>query len=128
MKRDYWMFDENGYYISPVKAHYDDENPMPDNVTDVEPPSYWRAQWTGSEWIETGGPPEPGEETLAAEVRAKRNALLDETDKTQLLDAPVTKDLQDAYATYRQTLRDLPQQPGFPHDIEWPEPPMFGKE
>ncbi|MBQ6480393.1 MAG: hypothetical protein IJI45_04665 [Anaerolineaceae bacterium] len=26
-------------------------------------------------------------------------------------------------ALYRQALRDIPQQPGFPYDIEWPEKP-----
>jgi DNA topoisomerase VI subunit A len=57
----------------------------------------------------------------AAEVRAERNDKLTATDWTQTLDTPqVTKD---KYATYRQALRDVPSQAGFPWTIEWPEQP-----
>lgn len=66
-------------------------------------------------------PPPPTEEEVAAEVRAERDRLLAATDWTQLPDVPqATKDL---WAPYRQALRDVTEQPGFPHDIEWPEPP-----
>ena len=54
---------------------------------------------------------------IANEVRAKRNQLLIETDWTQVADAPVNKE---AYATYRQALRDITTQEGFPLDINWP--------
>jgi len=30
---------------------------------------------------------------------------------------------QAAWATYRQALRDVPQQAGFPSDINWPTTP-----
>ena len=56
----------------------------------------------------------------ANEVRTQRDALLAETDWTQVADAPV--DAQ-AYADYRQALRDVPQQSGFPGDIDWPVKP-----
>jgi len=56
----------------------------------------------------------------ADEVRAERDRLLAETDWTQVADAPV--DAQ-AYADYRQALRDVPQQSGFPGDIDWPVKP-----
>jgi hypothetical protein len=54
---------------------------------------------------------------IANEVRAKRNQLLIETDWTQVADAPVDKQ---AYAAYRQALRDITTQEGFPLDINWP--------
>ena len=56
----------------------------------------------------------------ADEVRAERDALLAETDWTQVADAPV--DAQE-WADYRQALRDIPQQSGFPGDIVWPSKP-----
>ena len=62
-----------------------------------------------------------GAEARAAEkVRTKRNAMLAETDWTQVADAPVDKA---AWATYRQALRDMPQQGGFPTTITWPVKP-----
>jgi hypothetical protein len=53
-------------------------------------------------------------------VRASRNTLLTDSDWTQVADSPVD---QAAWATYRQALRDITAQEGFPWDIEWPEQP-----
>lgn len=58
---------------------------------------------------------------LAAAARSKRNILLAECDWTQLPDAPVPN--KQAWADYRQKLRDITSQPGFPRDIIWPEKP-----
>lgn len=66
-------------------------------------------------------PPRPADpEKLSAATRKERNQLLTESDWTQMPDAPVD---QDAWATYRQALRDIPQQAGFPTDITWPTKP-----
>ena len=65
-------------------------------------------------------PDERAREQEASEVRAQRNGLLAETDWTQVADAPVNAQ---AWADYRQALRDVPQQSGFPGDIEWPSKP-----
>ena len=54
---------------------------------------------------------------LLQRVRKKRDLLLEESDWTQLVDAPVDRD---AWARYRQALRDLPQQEGFPGEVVWP--------
>ena len=62
-------------------------------------------------------PDEREAEQKANEVRTQRDALLAETDWTQVADAPV--DAQ-AYADYRQALRDVPQQSGFPAEVVWP--------
>lgn len=56
----------------------------------------------------------------ADQVRAERDRLLAESDWTQVADAPVD---QAAWATYRQALRDVPEQQGFPHDVIWPVKP-----
>jgi hypothetical protein len=53
-------------------------------------------------------------------VRKERNYKLMECDWTQLQDAPVNS--QD-WVSYRNALRDLPSQIGFPWDIIWPDKP-----
>jgi hypothetical protein len=57
---------------------------------------------------------------LASAAREKRDALLAECDWTQVADAPVDKA---AWAGYRQALRDIPNQDGFPLNVIWPEVP-----
>lgn len=57
---------------------------------------------------------------VEAEVRKERDTLLVSSDWTQVLDAPVD---QTAWATYRQSLRDIPDQAGFPDTVTWPTPP-----
>jgi len=56
----------------------------------------------------------------AKAVRADRGRRLAETDWTQLADAPVDKAV---WATYRQALRDMPTQAGFPWNVQWPTQP-----
>ena len=56
---------------------------------------------------------------LAAEERAKRNALLAETDYFGASDVTMSSDM----TAYRQALRDVPQQKGFPTSINWPTKP-----
>ena len=52
-------------------------------------------------------------------VRAHRDRLLAETDWTALVDGT----LSTAMATYRQALRDVPTQEGFPYAVTWPSKP-----
>lgn len=82
-----------------------------------------------------GQPVERTEEEIAADrvplqaraVRARRDKLLAATDWTQTLDAPVDTDTREAMRTYRQALRDVPQQKGFPNNISWPDIPKITK-
>lgn len=54
-------------------------------------------------------------------IRFQRNRLLAESDWTQVTDAPVDKP---AWAAYRQALRDITGQAGFPNDVTFPNPPL----
>jgi len=56
----------------------------------------------------------------ATSVRQQRDDKLSKCDWTQVADAPVDKA---AWATYRQALRDLPKEAGFPWDMTWPSEP-----
>lgn len=53
-------------------------------------------------------------------LRAKRDALLAASDWTQLPDAPVDAE---AWAVYRQALRDLPENTSNPEEPTWPSLP-----
>jgi len=55
----------------------------------------------------------------AENIRAERNRLLAETDWMALSDNTMTQ----AWADYRQALRDLTAQEGFPYSVEWPTKP-----
>ena len=57
----------------------------------------------------------------AVEVREERNAKLTATDWTQASDVP--QSVKDSYAPYRQALRDVPTQSGFPNQVVWPVSP-----
>ena len=67
--------------------------------------------------------PEPTTEEQEIQVRAQRNSLLDLCDWTQLPDAPLTAEQKQAWAEYRQALRDVPEQTGFPENVVWPSTP-----
>lgn len=71
--------------------------------------------------------PQPTAEELleqkAQSVRAQRDALLNKTDYLVQPDYPITAKQLAAVKTYRQALRDVPEQDGFPENVIWPEMP-----
>ena len=94
----------------------------PDNIPD------WAMGWPSAEGAGIGfsydgatfTPPQPDLTALATTARVQRDRLLGQSDWTQVADAPVD---QAAWATYRQALRDMPAQAGFPENIVWPVAP-----
>lgn len=56
-------------------------------------------------------------------LRIKRKKVLADTDKYMTMDYPMTDEERDAMKTYRQELRDLPQN----NITEIPEPPLIIK-
>ena len=63
------------------------------------------------------------DEATAFNVRAARDKLLDKSDYVILPDAPYSDDTKASYRTFRQQLRDLPSQAGFPNNVTWPAKP-----
>jgi hypothetical protein len=55
------------------------------------------------------------------ELRSNRTSLLAASDWTQVYDAPVNRN---EWATYRQQLRDLPENTTDPANPVWPTPPQ----
>ena len=62
----------------------------------------------------------PTDEELFLELRRDRDDILAASDWTQVPDAPVD---QQAWAAYRQALRDLPANTTDPRNVAWPEKP-----
>lgn len=101
---------ENGKVINVALA----DGPLADNwIQSDEAGIGW--DYDGTNFIE---PPEPA--PTAEEIRRERYQLLAASDWTQVADAPVD---QAAWTAYRQALRDVPQQAGFPEDVVWPSKP-----
>ena len=87
----------------------------------------YSVRWESGQWVEAIEPdhsvPGPDPELLANLVRTQRDQLLAQADWTQLADVPLTDDLKAQFRTYRQALRDITVQEGFPLIIEWPSAP-----
>lgn len=73
--------------------------------------------------------PEPIEkekrEAAEAEVRSKRDSRISDTDYLLCADYPISAEDLKAVKAYRQALRDVPQQEGFPFEVVWPELPTI---
>lgn len=68
--------------------------------------------------------PQLDDATLAQQVRAQRNSLLGLSDWTQLSDVQLGNQEKQAWTEYRQLLRDVTAQAGFPTNIIWPLSPI----
>ena len=108
----------NGLFVAEGQAilgvHYRSDDgqlvPLP-----PRPSQYHYFDYINKEWV-------IDLDAASAGVRAERDRLLAESDWTQLPDVPLTT--KEAWAAYRQALRDITEQPGFPFDVVWPEPPI----
>jgi hypothetical protein len=96
-------------------------NPANQNLNQLNP------TLTAGEWLQTWQVTAANAEEIAerlqskeAEVRQQRNELLSACDWTQLPDSPAD---HEAWATYRQELRDVTAQEGFPWNVSWPTEP-----
>ena len=100
--------------VYPVKRtpapNYDDLTQLIRVIDPMQVDGEWVQQW------ETLDLPK---EQAAENVRAERNRLLQDTDWMALSDNTMTQ----AWADYRQALRDLTAQEGFPYSVEWPTKP-----
>jgi hypothetical protein len=85
---------------------------LPSEVVETK---IWRA-YTAEEQAEINS-------QKAKQVRSERNTKLTECDWTQLNDTPLDNAAKIQWTAYRQALRDVPSQAGFPHNVVWPTKP-----
>ena len=113
------------YKLATEANHGTPEKPMMETVlSDVSMPyttetdyqmalsEAWQGEVTVEEVPET-----------ADEIRARRDRVLAATDWAVLPDSPLDAQSLEAVKTYRQALRDVPQQEHFPGAITWPRMP-----
>lgn len=67
--------------------------------------------------------PEPTDEQLAQDARRRRDALIAASDFYMMPDYPSDPKALESVKTYRQALRDISAQEGFPKAVEWPTCP-----
>lgn len=78
----------------------------------------WETSWTIRNL--TAEEAQQSYDNKSSTIRTSRNNLLSKSDWTQVADAPVD---QTAWANYRQALRDVTAQSGFPWEVIWPTQP-----
>jgi hypothetical protein len=116
--KSYAVLSSDGYVVS--TCHTD--KPQPDMVelsqTINDAPTPWHKYHLATDqWVE-----DKPLEVCAFEAKQQRQRLLTESDWTQLPDVPVNTKY--AWVTYRQALRDITEQSGYPTEIIWPTPPQ----
>ena len=119
-----WAIVENGVVVDRVQ--FDPKDIFIPSYADrfISAPDGVDHGWTfdGTNFVP---PPQPSQAELlaqkAADTRSLRNMFLTQTDWTQVADVPQAT--RDKWVVYRQALRDVPAQPGFPENITWPQKP-----
>lgn len=114
-------FHENGMTISVLEGN---------ELTDwAKEHGFFQAEveeaWDGTLWKTGTAPKNPPLEYIEEHERTKRNQLLSETDVYMIVDYPISEANLQKMKKYRQALRDLPAQPGWPRNIVWPEKPSI---
>lgn len=97
-------FSPDTYYIKYGEAIEIPPSPTGEGVFD-----HWVERWVEAVGVDT------------RPIIQRRNKLLSQSDWTQMPD--VTLENKASWAAYRQALRDLPAQPGFPQSLVWPVSP-----
>ena len=133
-RKIYYSPTERAFLFSDVHGAPDGNPRYPDDAVEVSAVDYaalMEAQaapnWSTIEPDENGAPKAvpASDERLAGFVRMERDTRLAASDTLVLPDrwASYTSEDQAAVVSYRQALRDLPDQLGFPRDVTWPEAP-----
>jgi hypothetical protein len=106
-------------YPAMIVGTLPNESPLPAGATEITQAEHAELVKSFNDWRNAFEQEQL--ELRAAQERKRRDTLLDESDFAVLPDSPVAD--VEPWKTYRQALRDVPQQAGFPNDIEWPEKP-----
>jgi len=120
--KNYALLDSEGYIISIGSGET-----MPGFCVELqelppEPPGrFYRYKLSEQRWVSLAE--QETNKILSSEVRQKRNELLAGTDWTQVSDSPLNETKKNLWSAYRQQLRDITNQPGFPGSVTWPDLP-----
>lgn len=81
-----------------------------------KPNGYWDFDFLTKQWVQNS-------KEQIDKVLSTRTSLLYQSDWTQLPNNPLTPAKQEEWAVYRQQLRDVTNQPGYPFNVIWPTQP-----
>ena len=98
--------DNDGFICQAVKHDY-----ISGNFTEINECPDWKIQLE--------------KEVLSLDVRLERNKILSDTDHLIQSDYPISDEKKQEIKVYRQALRDIPQQDGFPDNIVWADKPAI---
>ena len=89
-----------------------------DFIAPIDQWHHWNNE--NKEWEITEENNEERIEFYSKEAREKRNDLIKKTDHFLMTDYKIKEEMLKKVKDYRQALRDVPQQLGFPLEIDWP--------
>lgn len=125
----YFSISTKGFYDTAVNSI----SSLPSDVVGLSKDAYLecRARLSAGEipYVDQNGilkfdpRPDPTEEYLSSMAKSKRDQLLMSTDWVVVKASEDKKAVSAAWKTYRQALRDITDQEGFPSNIVWPEKP-----
>lgn len=119
-----YIFDQFGRYLLTQESQYDTQGTpiKPERSTTVDPGNDpHNKKWGGESWLEV-----PVNETVQAKyIRSTRNKILAESDVMVMTDRwdTMLPENKANWTRYRQALRDVTSQEGFPQTVEWPIKP-----
>lgn len=120
------IINEEGLCVNAIEADYEDPKFLPNNHTYALDHSNGGIGWSfiGGAWVE----PEIENkletfEELSDRFRIKRNNLLFQTDWIVVKSYEIGETISQEWLDYRQALRDIPTQEGFPYSVTWPTKP-----
>lgn len=111
------------FYESDVKVQYGGEWGSMNHVPVPDTLDWTTVSWNGSELIEDPLKIQAKLDAAWTQLRAERNRRLAASDWTQLLDTHLSQDAKASWSSYRQELRDLPDEVTDPTQVEWPLDP-----
>lgn len=95
------------------RKYYIDVSTMTPVEIPEKPNSWYDFDFETKQWV--------GNELRAKfENNQHRRKLLNDSDWTQLPNSPLTEEQRQSWADYRQALRDVTEQSGYPFNIVWP--------
>lgn len=131
----YFSIRSSGFYTGELRESYDKAGTWPNDAVEVsdadeisiraaiskkETISHTLAGWVFKPYMRS-------DDEFAQDCRKKRDDLLAACDYMAMSDYPLTPSAKGELINYRQALRDVTTQAGFPADPVWPATPSFVK-
>lgn len=115
------------YYAPETDTVYDAPRKGDPSHVEIASPDGPEFEWHYSFYVFNGETMqwELSTERVAQDVRKRRDEALAACDYLIMPDYPITAEQRAEWETYRQALRDITEQEGFPLDVTWPEKPTM---